>query len=92
LLRAATSDVLPRSVVERRKSPYPQTQDPEYVVALAKQVRELLSGDHPVFELVDRHALEPMVSTADATARRHLEQTLSMATWLDLYQPDLRLT
>jgi asparagine synthase (glutamine-hydrolysing) len=92
LLRAATSDVLPRSVVERRKSPYPQTQDPGYVVALAKQVRELLAGDHPVFELVDRHALEPMVTTADATARRHLEQTLSMATWLDLYQPDLQLT
>jgi asparagine synthase (glutamine-hydrolysing) len=92
LLRAATSDVLPRSVVERRKSPYPQTQDPEYVVALAKQVRDLLAGDHPVFELVDRHALEPMVSTADASARRHLEQTLSMATWLDLYQPDLQLT
>ena len=28
LLRAATADVLPQSVVQRVKSPYPSTQDP----------------------------------------------------------------
>ena len=91
LLRAATQDVLPQSVVERRKSPYPQTQDPAYVETLAGQVRELLADRHPVFELVDRNAVEPLTRSADGTARRHLEQTLSLATWMDLYQPDLRL-
>ncbi|MGE6734716.1 asparagine synthase (glutamine-hydrolyzing), partial [Streptomyces sp. NPDC059900] len=33
LLREATADVLPRSVYDRVKSPYPSTQDPKYAVA-----------------------------------------------------------
>jgi asparagine synthase (glutamine-hydrolysing) len=91
LLRAATRDVLPESVAERRKSPYPQTQDPAYVEALAGQVRGLLADHHPVFDLVDRKAVEQLTRSIDGTARRHLEQTLSLATWLDLYHPDIRL-
>ncbi|WP_406049081.1 asparagine synthase (glutamine-hydrolyzing) [Kribbella sp. NBC_00889] len=92
LLRAATRDVLPESVAERKKSPYPQTQDAAYTEALAGQVRGLLADNHAVFDLVDRNALEPFTTAEAARGRRHLEQTLSLATWLDLYQPDLRLT
>ncbi|GAA1589932.1 asparagine synthase (glutamine-hydrolyzing) [Kribbella hippodromi] len=91
LLRAATQDVLPESVVQRRKSPYPQTQDPAYVAALAEQTRGLVADRHPVFELVDRKMVQEQVRQADGTARRHLEQTLSLATWIDLYHPEIRL-
>jgi asparagine synthase (glutamine-hydrolysing) len=91
LLRAATSDVLPQSVVDRRKSPYPQTQDPAYVEALAGQVRELVADRHPVFELVDRKSVDQAARSAEGVARRQLEQTLSLATWIDLYHPDIRL-
>ncbi|TQJ19465.1 asparagine synthase (glutamine-hydrolyzing) [Kribbella jejuensis] len=91
LLRAATQDVLPQSVVDRRKSPYPQTQDPAYVVTLADQVRDLLSSQHPVFDLVDRKTVRKLADAADATARRQLEQTLSLATWIDLYHPEIKL-
>ncbi|MFG1906564.1 asparagine synthase (glutamine-hydrolyzing) [Kribbella sp. NPDC048928] len=91
LLRAATQDVLPRSVVDRRKSPYPQTQDPAYVQTLAGQVHELLAQNHQVFELADRDGVRQLADSADATARRQLEQTLSLATWMDLYQPDIKL-
>jgi asparagine synthase (glutamine-hydrolysing) len=93
LLRAATRDVLPESVAERKKSPYPQTQDPAYLQALIGQARELMSSGHPVFELVDRSKLKAVTqtdSTLPVAAGRHgLEQLLSMATWLDLYQPDI---
>ncbi|MGW1343366.1 asparagine synthetase B family protein [Kribbella sp. NPDC002412] len=92
LLRAAAREVLPESVAERKKSPYPQTQDPAYAEALAGQVRGLLADRHPVFELVDRQAVEPLTRAPGPGARRHLEQTLSLATWLDLYHPDLQLT
>jgi asparagine synthase (glutamine-hydrolysing) len=92
LLRAATRDVLPESVAERKKSPYPQTQDPAYLQALIGQARELTSA-HPVFQLIDRRKLEaltaPDAPLPAATGRQGLEQVLSMATWLDLYQPDI---
>jgi asparagine synthase (glutamine-hydrolysing) len=97
LLREATADVLPRSVYDRVKSPYPSTQDPKYAVALQDQAKDLLTRTgHPVFDLVDpgllRRAAEreaPMSGQAD---RRGLERALDLALWLDLYRPELDLT
>ncbi|GGS47849.1 asparagine synthase (glutamine-hydrolyzing) [Streptomyces griseoviridis] len=96
LLREATADVLPRSVYDRVKSPYPSTQDPKYAAALQDQARDLLARTgHPVFDLVDpdrlRRAAEreaPMTGQGD---RRGLERALDLALWLDLYRPEIVL-
>jgi asparagine synthase (glutamine-hydrolysing) len=91
LLRAATRNVLPESVAKRTKSPYPQTQDPAYVVALAEQARQLLADDHPVFALADRGKVSASLQgESDAGARQNLEQLLSLATWVDIYRPEIR--
>ncbi|ARP73582.1 asparagine synthetase B [Streptomyces pluripotens] len=97
LLREATADVLPRSVYERVKSPYPSTQDPRYARALQEQTRDLLgSPSHPVFDLVDRDrvrvAAERDAPVSTQAARRGLERTLDLARWLDLYAPQLTLS
>ncbi|WP_317441661.1 asparagine synthase (glutamine-hydrolyzing) [Streptomyces collinus] len=94
LLREATADVLPRSVYERVKSPYPSTQDPRYARALQDQARELLARPgHRVFDLVDRErvraAAEREAPVSTQAGRRGLERTLDLAQWLDLYTPDL---
>ncbi|MEU4038033.1 asparagine synthase (glutamine-hydrolyzing) [Streptomyces collinus] len=94
LLREATADVLPRSVYERVKSPYPSTQDPRYARALQDQTRELLARPgHRVFDLVDRErvraAAEREAPISTQAGRRGLERTLDLAQWLDLYTPDL---
>ncbi|MGV9346247.1 asparagine synthase (glutamine-hydrolyzing) [Streptomyces spiralis] len=94
LLREATADLLPRSVYDRVKSPYPSTQDPKYALALQDHTKDLLARpDHPVFDLVDRervreaaHRDTPVITQA---ARRGLEKTLDLALWLDLYQPEI---
>jgi len=96
LLRAAAGNLLPRSVAERVKSPYPSTQDPAYVVELQTQVRDLLSSDNsPALDLLDRGrlrqitAVEPgEIGTAD---RNGLERTLDLSVWFDLEQPTLDL-
>ncbi|MEU5091812.1 asparagine synthase (glutamine-hydrolyzing) [Streptomyces sp. NPDC021356] len=94
LLREATADLLPKSVYDRVKSPYPSTQDPAYASALQGHVKDLLTRpDHPVFELVDRERVrqaahrDTPVSTQ--AARRGLEKTLDLAVWLDLYRPEI---
>jgi asparagine synthase (glutamine-hydrolysing) len=95
LLRGATRDVLPRSVVDRVKSPYPSTQDPGYVVRLRENARAYL-GDagHPVFEIVDRDWLALAVSAGEPqitqASRRGLERALDLALWLDMYKPVLK--
>ncbi|MGC0417249.1 asparagine synthase (glutamine-hydrolyzing) [Embleya sp. AB8] len=96
LLREATADVLPRSVYDRVKSPYPATQDPRYVSALQDQAKDLLSAPaHPVFDLVDRRRLRRIANhEAPRITRAHrhgLERTLDLAVWLDIYAPTLTL-
>ncbi len=94
LLREATRDLLPKSVYDRVKSPYPSTQDPKYAVALQDHVKDLLARpSHPVFDLVDRERVRraadrdtPVITQA---ARRGLEKTLDLALWLDLYKPEI---
>ncbi|MDJ0380340.1 asparagine synthase (glutamine-hydrolyzing) [Streptomyces sp. G-G2] len=97
LLREATADVIPRSVYDRVKSPYPSTQDPKYAVALQNHVKDLLARPaHPVFGLVDRerisraaHSDAPRVTQA---SRRGLERTLDLAQWWDIYSPEVQLS
>ncbi|MFD4941894.1 asparagine synthase (glutamine-hydrolyzing) [Streptomyces sp. NPDC058239] len=96
LLREATADLLPRSVYERTKTPYPSTQDPKYAVALQEHARDLLARpDHRVFDLIDRTRLQrvadhgaPRITSA---SRRGLERTLDLAMWLDMYEPEVDL-
>ncbi|MEU9454058.1 asparagine synthase (glutamine-hydrolyzing) [Streptomyces sp. NPDC048277] len=96
LLREATRDVLPQSVYDRVKSPYPSTQDPDYGRALQDQVKDLLTRpDHRVFDLVDRekaHRAAHRTGLGTQAARRGLERTLDLAHWIDLYNPDLTLS
>lgn len=96
LLREATADVLPKSVYDRVKSPYPSTQDPKYALALQGHAKDLLARpSHPVFDLVDRDRVAraarhdaPQITQA---SRRGLERTLDLALWLDLYKPEISL-
>jgi asparagine synthase (glutamine-hydrolysing) len=97
LLRAAVADLLPGTVLNRAKSPYPSTTDPLYPAALQQQAKELLAErDHPVFGLVDRDWLGQAVQMDPAgmpqVVRAGLEGDLDLAAWLDIHRPELRLS
>lgn len=95
LLRHATKDLLPQSVVERVKSPYPSTQDPEYNKALFYQVGEILDrGDSPVLDLMNATALKEMVRTGGSGAmgeRYQAESTIQMDAWIRQYDITLEV-
>ncbi|MGK5632499.1 asparagine synthase (glutamine-hydrolyzing) [Streptomyces sp. URMC 123] len=61
LLRAATSHLLPQSVLERKKASYPSTQDEVYVRALREQVKELLADGAPVQAIVPKEAIQKLL-------------------------------
>jgi asparagine synthase (glutamine-hydrolysing) len=87
LLRAATADVLPRSVVERRKSPYPSTQDPAYDQTLRDRVRSMLADpDAPLRPLLNEKAGDDMFRE-----RMRMELALNLNEWLTRYPVSLRL-
>ncbi|NKY52753.1 asparagine synthase (glutamine-hydrolyzing) [Nocardia vermiculata] len=95
LLRHASKHVLPESVVQRVKSPYPSTQDPGYAAQLQQQSKEILGGDSAVFELIDRRWLERAVALdpvrMDSGDRMGLDRIIDLHTWLELYSPQLQL-
>jgi asparagine synthase (glutamine-hydrolysing) len=97
LLRGAVRDVLPESVVQRVKSPYPSTQDPYYVGAIQEQASELLADrDHAVFSLVNpdlvTEAVQQDPAVISQAARHALERILDLAMWMDIYRPQIALS
>jgi len=61
LLRRAAEDLLPRQILERKKSPYPKTFDPRYEHLMEERLRRLLEEDTPLWHLVRRERLEALL-------------------------------
>lgn len=96
LLRAATKHVLPQSVIDRTKSPYPSTQDLAYTTSLQSQLTEIAGEDSGVFEIVDREAVRRIASTAPGEVtgemRNQMDRALDLYHWFDMYSPELVLS
>ncbi|MET9535514.1 MULTISPECIES: asparagine synthase (glutamine-hydrolyzing) [unclassified Streptomyces] len=96
ILREATRDLLPDSVVQRKKSGYPGSFDPNYVTAIQSQTSDLLTSGHPALDLCHHGRLQEAVGADGATIttrqRSHLERALDLATWFDLHKPVIRLS
>ncbi|WP_342743378.1 asparagine synthase (glutamine-hydrolyzing) [Nonomuraea wenchangensis] len=97
LLRAAVKDLLPPSVLDRRKSPYPVTQDPAYTRALHQELADLLADPNaPVLPLLDRSAADevlrhPKDVAQDWPSRMNVEMALQFNSWLKHYGVSLEL-
>jgi len=96
LLRGAALDVIPASVAERVKAPYPSTQDPAYPRRLQDNAREYLaSPGHPVFDVVSREWMTRAVAPetpVTLNSRHGLERALDLAAWLEIYKPALKMS
>jgi asparagine synthase (glutamine-hydrolysing) len=88
LLRAAVTDVLPASIAQRRKSPYPSTQDPAYENALREQLDKLVAdGTSPVLDLLDAQQVRtlldrPIGAVSLDGQRRATELVLTLHDWI----------
>ena len=93
LLRAAAGDFLPESVRDRKKVPYPATQDPTYDSAVREALGKLLTEDSPALPLIDRARCEAAASGAagDEVHRTDMEFVLQLDTWLRDYRIRLDL-
>lgn len=64
LLRKAVEGLLPRQILYRKKSPYPKTHDPHYAQLVSARLQTLLEDKQaPIFQVVDRKALESLRHT-----------------------------
>lgn len=97
-LRAAVADMLPESVLRRKKSPFPITQDPGYGHVLRDQLDGVLADrNSPVRQLIDVPATTKLlaedrpIETTGWGERRNVEMVLQLDAWLRHYRVRLEL-
>ena len=62
LLRYAMRGILPETIVQRKKSPYPKTFDPGYLEVVSRRLREILvSKDSPILQIANKRALQQLL-------------------------------
>jgi len=97
VLRAATADLLPRSILERVKNPYPATQDPGYERKLRDELADVIAdAGAPVRPLLDIDRARAIATRADDIIsqpydRGGLEMALWLNRWLTAYDISLSL-
>lgn len=99
LLRAAAADLLPTTIAERKKAPYPVTQDRGYALALCEAFRRLAADPNaPVGPFYNAPAAAGLLDapgnleagTGAWLQRANLEMVLNLNDWIEHY--DVRLS
>lgn len=96
LLRHATKDLLPASIVQRRKAPYPSTQDLGYDRAVNRELTRIAADPGaPALPLLNLDAvrahLAKRVDTPYSMMQRsvYTETPVRLNAWLELHQVDV---
>ena len=67
LLREALSDLLPKKLLKRRKSPYPKTHNPSYIASIQKQFLEIINdSSSPLLHLVNVEYLSALAKNENS--------------------------
>ncbi len=95
VLRDAVTGLLPTEVLERQKSPYPTTPDPDYSTSIARQVAEVVTdppdGLREIFapSLLDPDAIANAARSHGLVSNFEGEVILNFASWFRQYHPKL---
>lgn len=98
LLRQAVEDLLPKSVLQRKKSPFPKTHDPRYEELVEARLEQLMQDQQtPLFDLINRKEIVQYLNQESPwpwygqLMRRPqvIAWLLQMDYWLKQYQVEL---
>ena len=103
LLRHAMKDVLPDEIINRKKSPYPKTHNPNYTKIVKNGLSQIMENqDAPINQLLNReYILEILDTEGKAFTRPWFGQLMTgpqlmayliqVNNWLEKYQPEIVL-
>ncbi|MGW5069497.1 asparagine synthase-related protein [Streptomyces cyaneofuscatus] len=91
--------VLPDSVLDRKKNPYPSTQDLTYELELRKRVEAIITEGAPVLGLVGEADIRRLLDRPEGayavggpwSARAVLERLVEFNTWVSDYDVTVEL-
>lgn len=103
LLRYISKDFLPNEIVDRKKSPYPKTHNPNYLAKVKNMLSSIMSNPSaPINDLLNRdYIIDILNSDGKAFSRPWFGQLMTgpqlmaylcqVNMWLEMYQPKLEL-
>ena len=100
LLREAMKDYLPEEVLWRKKSPYPKTHNPNYLMTVTKLLEDRLQNpEAPILQIIRREALEQLLYGNDniqfygqlMTKPQTIAYFYQLDYWLKTYQIKINL-
>ena len=103
LLRKAFEDILPESIVYRKKSPFPKTYDPKYLELLENELQKILNNpSSPILQFIDKDYVENMMRNHGKnltenwfgqlmTYPQTLAYLIQVNMWFDIYKPEFEI-
>lgn len=97
LLRRAFRGILPKEIIDRKKSPYPKTHNPEYTQIVQKWMEKILQNKQsPILQLIDIDKVKEIVKTGGKsylkpwygqlmTGPQLIAYLIQLNIWMDLY-------
>ncbi len=103
LLRYIAKDFLPDEIINRKKSPYPKTHNPNYLAKVKKMLYNIIeNNDSPICSLLNRNFILEIIQTdGKAFSRPWFGQLMTgpqlmaylcqVNMWLERYEPKIEL-
>ena len=71
LLRESVRGLVPDEIIDRKKSPYPKTHNPEYTKKVSSMLRKILDDkSSPIHEVIDYNFVSDLVDTGGAAFKQ----------------------
>jgi len=98
LLRKAMKDLLPKEIVDRRKSPYPKTHDPKFSDEVCRKLLFIINDNtSPILNLIDCNYIKELIANGGIsfkepwfgqlmTGPQFLAYLIQVNTWLRHYK------
>ena len=103
LLRYIMKDILPSEIVDRKKSPYPKTHNPNYLIKVKKMLYDIINDvNSPINYLLNRNYIIEILDTNGNTFTRPwfgqlmtgpqlMAYLCQVNMWLEKYNPKINL-
>ncbi len=103
LLRHAMKNILPEEIMNRKKSPYPKTWNPNYTKTVREALRNIMENkDAPIHQLLNRNYISEIIETDGKaftrpwfgqlmTGPQLMAYLIQVNTWLERYQPEIEI-
>lgn len=103
LLRYIVRDLLPEEIVDRKKSPYPKTHNPNYLLAVKNKLKRIMyNKNSPINNLLNREYIMDIIETdGKAFTRPWFGQLMTgpqlmaylcqVNMWLEKYNPKIEI-